>query len=577
MIWYLEDPQRFRQEREALERLVANQPWLTSGEWRVDGSLRLIWDADIATSARVYPISVEYPNHFPHSPPLVLPRGPSERWSSHQYGEGGELCTEFGSDNWHPGLMGADIVQSAYRLLDGETPRAGQEAIVTSRHAVTVGQALRGSRWRLLITRELRDIISTQPERALLTGKLIGMYHEESYVLAVTSLVLSDGTQWIDPGVPKPIKQEGYEREMLLTRWPEGDAVPTTQSAKALRGAVNGTTADNVPYLITCGTKIYAHRLWDEGDDTISEISSIPAQPAKVRLDNQHACLGGRKIALVGCGSLGSKLAVMLSRAGAGKFLLVDDDVMLPDNLVRHDLDWRDIGSHKADAIARRVQLVNPMAECEVRRHRLGGQESSGSIETLIATLATCDLIIDATADVRVFGYVAAAAASGAKPLVWAEVFGGGFGGLIARHRPSLEPDPTSMRRAIEDWCREQGQPIERASDYETRGSGPSLIADDADVTVIAAHAARLAVDTLIARSPSMFPYSVYMVGLASGWIFEQPFDTRPIDVGKPAAQAAAPVDQTLVAEEMARVRELFQKHANATRAATSDRSTPQA
>lgn len=113
---------------------------------------------------------------------------------------------------------------------------------------------------------------------------------------------------------------------------------------------------------------------------------------------------------------------------------------------------------------------------------------ASGGIETLITSLAECDLIVDATADARAFGYLCAAASAGGKPVVWAEVFGGGFGGLIARHRPLLDPDPASMRRIIENWCVAQGTPpVSRAHNYETVGSGPPLIADDTDVAVIGA------------------------------------------------------------------------------------------
>ena len=86
--------------------------------------------------------------------------------------------------------------------------------------------------------------------------------------------------------------------------------------------------------------------------------------------------------------ALGSKLAAMLARSGVGKFLLVDDDVLFAGNLVRHDLDWREIATHKVDGIARKIQLVNPSATCDKRRHRLGGQEASGSIESLIEGLA---------------------------------------------------------------------------------------------------------------------------------------------------------------------------------------------
>jgi len=121
VIWYIENYGRSRTEREKLEALATRVDWLAPWGWRIDNSLRLIWDVDISTSGRLYKISLRYPNHFPHSPPLVLPRNDSERWSSHQFGEGGELCLEYGPDNWHPDVTGADMVVSAHRLLDSET------------------------------------------------------------------------------------------------------------------------------------------------------------------------------------------------------------------------------------------------------------------------------------------------------------------------------------------------------------------------------------------------------------------------------------------------------------------------
>jgi hypothetical protein len=66
------------------------------------------------------------------------------------------------------------------------------------------------------------------------------------------------------------------------------------------------------------------------------------------------------------------------------------------------------------------------------------------------------------------------------------------------------------------------------------------MIADDTAVSTIAAHAAAIAVDTLLGRSPSLFLVSAYMVGMAPGWIFTGPFDTWPIDLGLGTAVALA-------------------------------------
>ena len=75
----------------------------------------------------------------------------------------------------------------------------------------------------------------------------------------------------------------------------------------------------------------------------------------------------------------------------------------------------------------------------------------------------------------------------------------------------------------------------------------------------------RLAIDTLIPRNPSMFPSSVYMIGLAEGWIFDQPFDTRPIDVGTPQpVPSEEPLAPETVDEEKMRVVQLLKKFTDA-------------
>jgi len=45
-----------------------------------------------------------------------------------------------------------------------------------------------------------------------------------------------------------------------------------------------------------------------------------------------------KKIAIVGCGSVGSEIAVMLAKSGAGELTLIDDDMFDADNLYRHRL-----------------------------------------------------------------------------------------------------------------------------------------------------------------------------------------------------------------------------------------------
>jgi len=251
----------------------------------------------------------------------------------------------------------------------------------------------------------------------------------------------------------------------------------------------------------------------------------------------------------------------------------VDDDILLPDNFVRNDLDWRDAGAHKAEALARKLQLVNPSVETEVWRARLGGQEASESAEAALKLISACDLIFDATANPDILNLLSAVASASSKTVMWAEVFGGGIGGLIARCRPGIEPPPQYTRRAIENWFGERGLPPVRSSrSYATGGDGPPLIADDADVSVIAAHAARLAIDTLIGREPSLFPHSVYAIGLGIGSVFSQPFETWPIELGPPPeSQPLVQLSPDEVAGEIAAIVDLYKALAHETDTSTAD------
>jgi hypothetical protein len=116
--------------------------------------------------------------------------------------------------------------------------------------------------------------------------------------------------------------------------------------------------------------------------------------------------------------------------------------------------------------------------------------------------------------------------------MVWAEVYAGGIGGFVGRLRPGFEPPPHSARRQYLAWCRAQGVPWRGYDhDYGARGiADDTLIADDSDVSVVAAHATRMAIDLLVRPDNTNFPHSAYVIGLVKQWIFSAPFDTYPID-----------------------------------------------
>ena len=210
---------------------------------------------------------------------------------------------------------------------------------------------------------------------------------------------------------------------------------------------------------------------------TVTYCTSVRSEESRALRLPESQSLEGKSIGIVGLGSAGSKIAVSLARAGTRKFYLVDHDLFLPENIVRNALDWQAVCEHKVDAVATALQLVAPGAQVSVSRIHLTGQESSASVSLVLDRLGECDIVIDATANPRVFNLLAAVSKAAAKPLVWLEIFAGGIGGLVARSRPGLDPRPQTMRAIYLGFCEEHPAPAKQVGrDYDLEDAGGRVL-----------------------------------------------------------------------------------------------------
>jgi molybdopterin/thiamine biosynthesis adenylyltransferase len=104
--------------------------------------------------------------------------------------------------------------------------------------------------------------------------------------------------------------------------------------------------------------------------------------------------LAGKKLALIGCGTIGGFLALQLAQTGAGsksgRLVLFDEENLTPSNLGRHLLGLPDLYRNKAEGCAQHVQIQLPYLDIEAR-----------PVDVLqeVSTLGEFDLIIDATGE----------------------------------------------------------------------------------------------------------------------------------------------------------------------------------
>lgn len=133
----------------------------------------------------------------------------------------------------------------------------------------------------------------------------------------------------------------------------------------------------------------------------------------KQRLDSDQ------NIALVGCGSLGSKIGMHLARNGNGPFMCIDNELFLPHNNARHALAsiWANM---KADMLA-------------VAFFTVSGQLPTTGINAIATDYSNSRLIIDSTASFAVRSFLMGC--SKRPPVISAGLYDHGkFGILLAEN-----------------------------------------------------------------------------------------------------------------------------------------------
>ena len=539
MAWFERHPHRLTHERDVLAALV-QEGWVKAVNWVIDTEAGTVHvDIDFIGGGKLREARLEYPFIYPSAPPRLVPRAAGQRWSNHQWGTQ-ELCLQVRADTWIKSLDGTDVLRSARELLDteGSVDETGQRRDVLSEHNFTDGQLLRWEYARLVLSDELLTEVRRRRRGSWILDLRATFFEDKACVNFGVGLSGSpEHDRWTDPTVPASIglSRNGMAR---IANVQVGDARFEALTSPDMPCNERWAAFSSIPFwdygiiVGINGDQVLAKFLGS--DDHTHDIIKVLMDKQK-RAPDRNSVLKQKRVAIVGCGSMGSKVAISLARMGVGSFFLVDADFMKVGNLERNELDWAEVGAHKADALKERLKRINAQVTVDRWVNHLGGQTTSVNLETCLATMSTCDLIIETTGSGQGFVYASGVSEDAGVPIVWGRVFGGGFGGYIARSRPSIEASALDVRNAIFHWFKTPGFPEPPAAAAIDYGAGPDdqppMIADDADVSAISAHLTQFAADALRSVDESDFPHSVYVIGFRKEWIFEQPFDTRPVDV----------------------------------------------
>lgn len=547
-IWFLHDLTRLYKERQLIETIQFQSEWLQGVEWTLEGA-ELVLLATIETNNQTYPVKMVYPTHFPAVPPTVYPQDTSQHWSVHQYSNGA-LCLEWRPDTWHSDLSGADLLTSAYSLLQQEEIAEGIEHTeVPSQHTLSLGQELRFSFLRLLADARLPQLITSA------FGERFQKFHfsincpADSFIIFIKNITTENKTVlWEEDYLPCHITKIIYPGLVFNKRLPKNQ-INSLKTSNDLRKTVDKYD----DFLEECINldKEWTGILFVDEDNDIHFFLLRTNEPDKiwksgiilcdihnenVRLPINFSNIKNLKVGIIGLGSVGSKVAVSLARSGVKNFYLVDHDILLPENLCRNQLEWGDVGEHKVHTVKKSIHRILPATNIETSIFNIGGQESNSALENILRKLGQSDLIVDTTANPEAFNLLSYSAKQHGIPMVWGEVLAGGIGALAARCRPNYEPSPQSMRSAFYEYLslnQTTFSSLDSRSYSVNSHSADTLTATDADVSILAGYLTQMALDTLLDKNSQRFPYSMYILGFQRSWVFSEPFNVIPIDLSE--------------------------------------------
>ena len=514
--WWERLPDRFLAEHAALRQL--EKDGIIQGvRWARDDEGRLAVHGGLRLARGTQGFVLTFPADYPDDCPWVEPSPPA-RLSTHQFGTAA-LCLEVGPDNWHAQLCSADIVLSAVKLLELE---AAAPEEIPSRHVVSIAERARNTdEWVFLEPLEFDAGLADLPAAGVFLMTM-GLRGRGVQVWPV-ELPVGKAVPGVPPGVRGMRKQEAIFVRLRSDAPPK---LPNTRgefsgflSAYALGPSSFGDETDVVLLLRDDGTHQAVAVFAKHAFPLVSVPASIEGAAAR-----SPSPPGDPHVTIVGVGSLGSKIAVSLARAGIRRFLVLDPDLLLGHNVCRHEGTMLDVGRSKVGVVKDRiVEVANADVDVTALTFGVSRAESPAVSSILSIIFRGTALVVDATADPSAFNVIARTTSDGSVPMLSAEVFSGGFGGLITWSHPRATPCPRCVRRSLHTRLAElPDAPRDRSTAGYGAGDGSANVATDADVSFIAAGASSLALTLASGGLPEGPP--LLLVGQRRGWVFERPF-----------------------------------------------------
>ncbi len=539
--WWEEFPGRLEREVTAFHDLglefVVDEAERARGRIVLAGNYRL-------SSGRKLPLAIVYPDTYPRTRFVAYATERADRVATHQNPLEGNLCLlPRGSIHWDPAMLAARVLAERIELIyapggvpseledaQGEPvtsylPYVSYAGVVVDEACFDVPAGVNQGRLRLVVDGE--DWLRASPGdphaplgKALLVevrdpaGTAIAV-SDEAVRAAFAGPAIAGVWERIDPAPDARNVEQILERlRALISRSPpkiwttRGDhrflfaAVMLLEEGR--RGLTNPTWVFHLARQRGRGGPVEAVPLRALRYGRVARGERIP----------ELAPLREATVSVVGLGSLGAPLAVMLARSGVATLRIADFDHAEPAGGVRWISDLEGAGADKTMALRTLLRRNYPLTKVEtfglaVGRAALSRREPSESL-LLAAWSDGASLLVDATAEDDVSRVVSAYGDRLGIPQVYLWSVDA-FGGVVVR----VVPGRTGCFHCAQlhlssEFGTIEGTPFAEPS--ERRGVQPlgcadaTFTGDAPSLTPLADHAARVAFGMLCTGATGGYP-----------------------------------------------------------------------
>lgn len=467
-------------------------------------------------------LTIAFPWFYPSLAPSVVDDGKCELLCRHQKAANRAYCL-FGPETkeWDANKSGAIALAETKRLLDfvlKESPGKSldDDPFPEPFAAQPVFNAAHGM---VLVPPNVADILPLDPDvpcAGLFRIKHISSENGPKHrKVAPRGVVVEVDFKGRDKPVQCPAFYanilDAHEARGIVSYIPKLDCPIYTGEDLAVVLKSNGfATGGNYPWHAVVfpdesgdrRTKRYSWLIFKrEKNLSLSPVEAITYRPSEreARVPGLNI-LSAKRIAIFGCGSIGSKIAANLASTGISRFLLVDKDVMEPQNAVRHECGVEQFGRTKVHALALRLRSLNPDACHENCISTIEGDPFTGlnpeSMRKVYDMISGCDLFINATGHSGVPRVVNEFSKQFSVPSLHVTVTNGAWSGEVIRYIPNKTPCWLCFQERFGD----EGPPGEKSPEGLIFGPGcdqPTFTGTSYDVGVVAGLATAFAVDTL--------------------------------------------------------------------------------